>query len=136
MTSFIVTRTQRFKAVSMGAGLPDLISMVTTTDIPTYLMAHMGGYYWESDKLQDIYEKHSAVFHLRQIETPVQILHGAEDHRVPTSQGIEFYHALKWKGVDTELILYPRTPHGPREPKLIADVPHRILEWFNKYLNR
>lgn len=136
MTSFIVTRTQRFKAVSMGAGLPDLISMVTTTDIPTYLMAHMGGYYWESDKLQDIYEKHSAVFHLRQIETPVQILHGAEDHRVPTSQGIEFYHALKWKGVDTELILYPRTPHGPREPKLIADVPHRILDWFNKYLNR
>ena len=136
MTSFIVTRTNRFKAVSMGAGLPDLISMVTTTDIPTYLMAHMGGYYWESEKLQDIYEKHSAVFHLRQIETPVQILHGAEDHRVPTSQGIEFYHALKWKGVDTELILYPRTPHGPREPKLIADVPHRIIEWFNKYLNR
>jgi dipeptidyl aminopeptidase/acylaminoacyl peptidase len=42
MTSFAVTRTDRFKAASMGAGLPNLVSMVTTTDIGEYLVAHMG----------------------------------------------------------------------------------------------
>jgi len=136
MTSFIVTRTDRFKAVSMGAGLPNLISMVNTTDIPTYLAAHMGGYYWESEKLEEIYERHSAIYRLKEISTPVQVLHGVHDDRVPTSQGKEFYWALKKRGVPTELILYPRTPHGPREPKLIADVPHRILTWFNRYLDR
>ena len=39
LTSFIVTKTNRFKAASMGAGLPNLISMVTTTDIQDYLVA-------------------------------------------------------------------------------------------------
>jgi dipeptidyl aminopeptidase/acylaminoacyl peptidase len=52
MTSFVVTRTNRFKAASMGAGLPNLVSMTTTTDIPDYLVAHMGGEFW------DDYEKY------------------------------------------------------------------------------
>ena len=43
MTSFAVTRTSRFRAASMGAGLPNLVSMVHSTDIPDYLAAHMGG---------------------------------------------------------------------------------------------
>ena len=47
LTSFIITRTNRFRAASMGAGLPDLISMTTTTNIPDYLVAHMGGELWE-----------------------------------------------------------------------------------------
>jgi dipeptidyl aminopeptidase/acylaminoacyl peptidase len=37
------------------------------------------------------------------------------------------------KGVDTEMIVYPRTPHGPREPKFLMDVSPRILSWFEKY---
>lgn len=135
MTSFIVTRTQRFKAVSMGAGLPNLISMVGTTDIPDYLTAHMGGHYWE-DGLMEIYERHSAQYHIDQIETPVQIIHGQQDFRVPLTQGQEFYWALSEKGVPTEMIIYPRTPHGPREPKFIADVSVRIMEWFDHHLNR
>src|SRR5690606_35203096 len=46
MTSFAVTRTDRFRAASMGAGLPNLVSMTTTTDIPDYLVGHMGGEIW------------------------------------------------------------------------------------------
>jgi dipeptidyl aminopeptidase/acylaminoacyl peptidase len=42
MTSCVVGRTDRFRAASMGAGLPNLVSMVHTTDIPSYLVAHMG----------------------------------------------------------------------------------------------
>ena len=58
LTSFIVTKTDRFKAASMGAGLPNLISMVTTTDIQDYLVAHMGGEFWND---YETYEKHSAI---------------------------------------------------------------------------
>ena len=133
LTSFTVTRTDRFKAASMGAGLPNLISMVTTTDIPDYLVAHMGAEFWED---YDTYEKHSAIYRVAQVTTPTQVLHGEQDWRVPFTQGKEFYVALQRRGVPTEMVVYPRTPHGPREPKLLMDVTPRILSWFNRHLHR
>lgn len=133
MTSFMVTRTDRFKAASMGAGLPNLVSMVTTTDIPDYLVGHMGGEFWED---YATYEKHSAIYRIKNVSIPTQVIHGANDLRVPFTQGQEFYVALKRKGVPTEMIVYPRTPHGPREPKLLMDVTPRILTWFEKHLGR
>jgi dipeptidyl aminopeptidase/acylaminoacyl peptidase len=133
MTSFVVTRTDRFKAASMGAGLPNLISMTSTTDISNYLVAHMGDEFWNDYKT---YEKHSAIYRIKNVVTPTQILHGENDLRVPFTQGQEFYGALKRKGVSTEMVVYPRTPHGPREPKLLMDVSPRILTWLDKYINR
>ena len=133
MTSFVVTRTNRFKAASMGAGLPNLVSMTTTTDIPDYLVAHMGGEFWDD---YETYEKHSAIYRIDKVQTPTQVIHGANDLRVPLTQGQEFYVALKRKGVPTEMVVYPRTPHGPREPKLLMDVSPRILTWLDKYIKR
>jgi len=131
MTSWMVTQTDRFNAASMGAGLPNLISMVTTTDIPDYLVAHAGGKeFWEE---YEEYEKHSAIYQIKNAKTPTQVIHGANDLRVPFTQGQEFYNALKRKGVDTEMIVYPRTPHGPEEPKFLMDVSPRIMTWFEKY---
>ncbi len=132
MTSWVVTQTDRFKAASMGAGLPNLVSMVSTTDIPDYLVAHAGGKeFWEE---YDEYEKHSAIYQIKNAKTPTQVIHGANDLRVPFTQGQEFYNALKRKGVDTEMVVYPRTPHGPTEPKFLMDVSPRIMTWFEKYL--
>ena len=133
MTSFAVTKTERFKAASMGAGLPNLISMVTTTDIPNYLVAHMGDEFWND---YETYEKHSAMYRIKNVTTPTQVIHGANDLRVPFTQGQEFYVALKRMGVPTEMVVYPRTPHGPREPKFLMDVSGRIMTWFEKHLNR
>jgi len=133
MTSYAVTKTDRFQAASMGAGLPNLISMVGTTDIPDYLVAHMGGEFWDR---YATYERHSAIYQIDDVMTPTQVLHGTEDDRVPTRQGQEFYRALKRLGVPTELVLYPRTPHGPREPKLLMDVTPRIIDWFDAHLGR
>lgn len=133
MTSFAVTRTDRFKAASMGAGLPNLVSMVTTTDIPDYLAGHMGGEFWED---YETYEKHSAMYRIANVTTPTQVVHGENDDRVPLRQGQEFYVALKRRGVPTEMIILPRTPHGPREPKLLMGVSEHILRWFERHLGR
>ena len=133
MTSFVVTRTDRFKAASMGAGLPNLVSMTTTTDIPDYLVAHMGAEFWED---YETYEKHSAIYRINNVKTPTQVIHGSNDLRVPFTQGQEFYVALKRKGVSTEMVVYPRTPHGPREPKLLMDVSPRILAWLDQFIKR
>lgn len=130
MTSFAVTRTDRFVAASMGAGLPNLISMVTTTDIQDYLAGHMGGEFWED---YEVYQAHSAIYRIAEVTTPTQVIHGAEDLRVPFTQGQEFYRALDRLGVPTEMVVYPRTPHGPREPKFLMDVSERILKWFREH---
>ncbi len=134
MTAWIVTHTDRFRAASMGAGLPDLVPMSLTTDIQDYLVAHMGGKEpWEDFAL---YQAHSPMYSIAKVKTPTQILHGAEDERVPTAQGWEFYRALERRGVPTEMILFPRTPHGPREPKLLMSVTPHILDWFDQWLGR
>ncbi|MDT8342601.1 MAG: S9 family peptidase [Longimicrobiales bacterium] len=131
MTSFAVTRTDRFKAASMGAGLPNLVSMTTTTDIQDYLVGHMDAEFWED---YDVYERHSAIYRIANVTTPTQVIHGQNDLRVPFTQGQEFYRALRRRGVDTEMLILPRTPHGPREPKLLMEVTPRILAWFERYL--
>jgi dipeptidyl aminopeptidase/acylaminoacyl peptidase len=64
------------------------------------------------------------------------ILHGEADVRVPISQGYEFYNALKRQGVPAKMVVYPRTPHGPREPKFLLDIMQRHLEWVERYVGK
>jgi dipeptidyl aminopeptidase/acylaminoacyl peptidase len=61
------------------------------------------------------------------------VIHGAQDLRVPFTQGQEFFVGLERLGVPTEMVVYPRTPHGPTEPKFLMDVTGRILTWFRKF---
>ncbi|MBF8248281.1 MAG: peptidase S9 prolyl oligopeptidase active site domain protein, partial [Bacteroidetes bacterium] len=77
-----------------------------------------------------------AMFNVKNVQTPTQILHGERDARVPLSQGQELYIALKRRGIPVEMFTYPRTPHGPQEPKFIRDLGERMIAWFNKNLKR
>jgi dipeptidyl aminopeptidase/acylaminoacyl peptidase len=133
MTSFTVTRTNRFKAASLGAPVTNLMSFNGTADIPGFLPDYFGGEYWDR---MDVYQKHSAMFNIKNVKTPSQVIHGERDIRVPPSQGFEYYSAMKRLGVPAEMITYPRTPHGPQEPKFIQDIGERVLEWFDKYLGK
>jgi dipeptidyl aminopeptidase/acylaminoacyl peptidase len=133
MTSFTVTRTNRFKAASLGAPVTNLMSFNGTADIPGFLPDYFGGEYWDR---MDIYQKHSAMFNIKNVKTPSQVIHGESDIRVPPSQGFEYYAAMKRLGVPAEMVTYPRTPHGPQEPKFIQDIGERILAWFDKHLGR
>ena len=130
MTSTIVTKTDRFRAAVVGAGVTDLMSMAGTCDIPDFNRSYFGAWPWEDAA---VYVDHSAVMHAGNVKTPTLIVHGAADERVPTSQGWEFYSALRKVGVPTDLLLLPRQPHGPREPKLLKTVQEWHLDWINRY---
>lgn len=133
MTSTIITKTNRFKASMVGAGVTNLMSFNGTADIPSFIPDYFGGEFWEKE---EIYRKHSAMFNVKSVKTPTLVIHGEADPRVPVSQGYELYIALKRLGVTTEMVVYPRTPHGPQEPKFIQDIGERVLLWFNQYLGR
>ena len=68
------------------------------------------------------------------IAAPALIIHGAADPRVPPGQSLEFYTALKWKGVPVEYVTYPREGHGVTERARQEDFMKRVLALFGKYL--
>jgi dipeptidyl aminopeptidase/acylaminoacyl peptidase len=131
MTSWIVTQTSRFKAASAGAPVTNLMSFNGTADIPAFVPDYFGGQFWE---VMDEYQKHSPMFNVKNVTTPTMIQHGEADVRVPISQGYEFYNALKVKGVPTRMLVLPRQPHGPNEPKMQLAAMKANLEWFEKYI--
>jgi dipeptidyl aminopeptidase/acylaminoacyl peptidase len=131
MSFWIVTQTDRFKAVSPGAGLPNLYSMYSTTDITNYLEWFFGTP-WDNE---EIFRKLSPIRHVKNVKSPVLILHGANDVRVPPSQAVEFYTALKDLGKDVTFVRYPREGHGLREPLHQIDRLRRYLFFFAKHVN-
>ncbi|MEO8435189.1 MAG: S9 family peptidase [Pyrinomonadaceae bacterium] len=131
MTSWIITQTHRFKAASVGAGVTNLMSFIGTADIPSFIPDYFGGQPWEN---LDVYRSHSAMFNAKGVVTPTLIQHGEADERVPISQGYEFYNALKVQNVPVRMIVLPRMPHGPNEPKMVLKAAQTNLEWFEKYV--
>jgi dipeptidyl aminopeptidase/acylaminoacyl peptidase len=133
MTMWIDTQTDKFKAISPGAGLPDLYSMYSQTDIHRYMTEFMGMKApW--DNFQEYWD-HSPMKFVANVKTPTMILHGQSDTRVPIPQSEEFYRALYEKHVPVEFVTYPRENHGFVEPRHIQDRWQRYLVFFGKYLN-
>ena len=132
MTSWAITQTKRFRAASVGAGITNVMSFTGTADIPGFLPDYFQGEYWHKF---DAYRNRSAMFQIKGVSTPTLIQHGERDERVPLSQGLELYSALKRQGCTTKMIIYPRTPHGIEEPRLLLDCMNRNLDWFDQHVS-
>jgi dipeptidyl aminopeptidase/acylaminoacyl peptidase len=131
MSSWVVTHTKRFKAAVVGAAVTNLWSFTGTADIPGFLPDYFQGEPWEAF---EEYRQHSPMTFVKGVATPSLILHGEADDRVPVSQGYEFYNALKRQGVEVAMVVYPRTPHSPQEPKFMADIMQRHLDWVDRFI--
>ena len=133
MTFWIDTQTDRFKAISPGAGLPDLYSMYSQSDIHRYMRQYFSQKApW--DNFQEYWD-HSPMKFVNNVKTPTMILHGQSDTRVPNPQSEEFYRALLERHVPVEYVVYPRENHGFTEPRHLVDRLQRYLVFFGKYLN-
>ena len=131
MTSWAVTHTDRFKAAMAGAAVTDIYAMAVTTDIaPSFLDGYMGPFSKSVDEL----DRHSPVRFAAACHTPVLVLHGEADVRVPLAQGQEFYHALRFNGREAAMVTYPREPHIFTEKAHQVDSLTRELDWFAKHL--
>jgi dipeptidyl aminopeptidase/acylaminoacyl peptidase len=123
MTFWMSTQTDRFKLISPGAGLTNLYSMYSTTDIPAYL-GWFFGTPWENP---EIYDRLSPIRHVKNVKSPMLIMHGANDARVPPTQADEFYKALKDLGKEVTYVRYPRQGHGISETRLAMDRLRRYV---------
>ena len=131
MSAWTLTQTNRFKAISVGAGLTNLYSMYSTNDLQTVLEDYFGGEPWNDESA---YRRASAMVHIKQAKTPTIILHGQADTRVPIGQAQELYMGLKKNHVPVDLVFYPREPHGLQEPGHVLDKMKREYEFFAKHV--
>jgi dipeptidyl aminopeptidase/acylaminoacyl peptidase len=130
MAEWAITQTNVFKAAVSGAGLSNLISEYGTEQAPSYDEWFYGVPY---EKPTGFLNSSPFLF-LKSAKTPTLILQGNADDTDPPGQSQELYRGLKRYGVETELVLYPREPHGFREEKHLLDRLNRILAWYDKHL--
>jgi dipeptidyl aminopeptidase/acylaminoacyl peptidase len=131
ISAWAITQTDRFKAASVGAGIVNWRSFHGVAEIGSWDAISLRADPYE---LGGIYDQRSPLTHIRNARTPTLILHGADDNIVPASQSYELFRALKDQGVPTELVIYPREPHGFRERAHNLDRLRRYLDWFARYL--
>ena len=132
MSEWAITQTTRFKAAVSGAGLSNLISEYGTEEGPSYDDWFYGAPY-EPDKVAGFLNS-SPFVHLKNVKTPTLILQGDADPVDPPGQSQELYRGLKRYGVETELVVYPREPHGFHEERHLLDRLNRILAWYDQHL--
>lgn len=130
LTSWVVTHTSMFKAAYVSAGVTDLITEYALTDEPSFLIGYFNSPPYDNP---EIYRRNSPLTYASQVKTPLLIVHGERDLRVPVSQAYQFYSALKHYGARVKLVIYPREYHGIREYTHQIDLMNRFLEFFNKH---
>jgi len=134
MTNWLVTYTDRFKAASSGAGASNWISMYSQSDVRIYRTPWFLGDPWHADSPLKTYRNHSPIFHVHKAKTPTLILCGENDRRVPLPQSVEMFRGLKANGVPTELVIFPRSGHGPQELRHRLYKMNKEFQWLDKYI--
>jgi len=132
MAEWAITQTNAFKAAVSGAGMANLISEFGTEDHPAG-DEWFYGVPWEQP---EGFLNSSPFVHLKKARTPTLVLQGDADPIDPLGQSQELYRGLKRYGVEAELVVYPREPHGFHEEKHLVDRLNRILAWYDKYLKK
>jgi len=131
ISAFITTYSDRFRAVSVGAGISDWMTYYVNTDIHPFTRQYLKATPWDDPS---IYEKTSPISYVSKAKTPTLIQHGDQDKRVPPPNSFELYQALKDRGVPVKLILYKGFGHPIDKPKQQRAVMEHNYDWFAKYI--
>ena len=128
MTSWTITQTNRYRAAIEGAGITDWLSFIPTSDVQQIDYDQR----WQ-EKGVEPFLKFSAVMFADKVTTPLLILHGTNDIRVPMLQGLEFYALLAERGKTVRMVTYPGAPHFPTLWEQRLNILEEIAAWLAEY---
>ena len=131
LSAWAITHTDRYDAGIVSAGAPDLPALWAQSDTHQYRAYEFEGKPWESF---DKWRSRSPIAHIANCHTPTLVLNGEADVRIPYPQAQETYQSLKFLGVPTSFVHYPREGHGLREPRHRADWYMRQAAWFDQWV--
>jgi dipeptidyl aminopeptidase/acylaminoacyl peptidase len=135
MTSWIVGHNDKFRAACSERSANNLLSLEQCSDVATAFRSFVGKSHLEDP---DAYLRQSPITYVRQINTPLLIVHSEEDLRCPIGQAQELFVALRLLGRETQLICFPGESHelsrsgSPRHRIMRAEI---ILDWFRNHLS-
>ena len=138
-SNWMLVTSDRFKAISSGAGVTNWISLYAQTDNQASREYYLGGdpaldapnqpwhdfdHWWDESPLK----------YIEDAVTPTLIHFGEDDRRIPMPQGQELHLALKKLGVPTEFLVYPGEPHGLQQPRNQLVKAMSELGWFEMWI--
>ena len=135
MTNWIVGHTGMFNAAVTLRSISNFISDDGTRDGAYGHKNDFGGDIFEK---MDLYWDRSPLKYVKNVSTPILILHSDNDFRVPIEQGEQWFRALKHFGKTAEIVFFPRENHNltrTGEPKHLVESLNWQLHWFDRYLN-
>jgi len=131
ISAFITCFSDRFKAVSVGAGISDWMTYYVNTDIHPFTRQYLKATPWEDP---EIYKKTSPITYVNNAKTPTLIQHGELDKRVPIPNAYELYQALQDRNVPVKLSVFKGFGHGINKPKQQLAVLEQNFDWFSQWI--
>ena len=131
ISAFITASSDRFKAVSVGAGISDWMTYYANTDITPFTPQYLHATPWDDP---EIYKKTSPISYIAKAKTPTLIQHGENDRRVPIPNAYELRQALEDHGVPVKMVVYKGFGHGITKPKQQRAVMEENEKWFAQYI--
>ena len=132
ISAFLTTKhADRFKAVSVGAGISDWMTYYVNTDIHPFTRQYLKATPWDDPK---IYADTSPMTYIKSAKTPTLIQHGDQDPRVPLPNAFQLYQGLRDQNVPVQLVIFKGFAHPLNKPKANRAAMQQNFDWFNKYL--
>jgi dipeptidyl aminopeptidase/acylaminoacyl peptidase len=121
----------RFKAFVSHAGVYNLTSMYGATEELWFPDWEFKGSPWTNPAM---YERWSPHMFVRNFKTPILVVHGELDYRVPVGEGLQLFTAAQRMGVESKLLIFPDEGHWVLKPQNSQLWYHTVLGWFDKHL--
>ena len=130
LTNYVITKSDRFEAAITGASEVNYIANYGH-DHYQYWWENELGLPWEN---KEAWEKISPWEDVDKVVTPTLVMGGKEDWNVPIQNSEQLYQALRRRGVDTQLVVYPDESHGISRPSFRRDRWQRYIDWYDEYV--
>lgn len=133
MINWIEGHTDRFNALVCHDGVYNLESMYGSTEELWFPEWEFGGTPWEN---KELYETWSPSNFVENFKTPMLVVHGGNDFRVPEGQAFELFTALQKMNIESKFIYFPEESHFVTKPQNSVFWWNTIFNWFDKYTRR
>lgn len=132
LAAWIASQTDRFACIVNHAGVSDLATQ-WASDITQGRRRAMGGSPWDGIEAMDRY---NPMRHASGFRSPMLILHGEKDYRVPFDQALEIYNVHKAMHVPARLVAYPDENHWILKPRNSRHWFGEVMGWFARYIGK
>lgn len=130
LVSWIASQTDRFNCIVNHAGVCDFQAQYAS-DVTQGRRRSMGGELW--DRIDDL-DRYNPIRHAAGFKTPMLVIHGEQDYRVPYVQGIEIYNIYKSMGLPARLVCYSDENHWILKPQNSLHWYGEVLDWLERWL--